>query len=198
MKYMADFISHFEKRAIFSMRDARIFMKARGASVGYLHFLIHYLLKKGKLKRLAKGSYTFREDVMAAGFAFSPFYYCLHQALSLKNALSQAANPVIITTRKIRPGVRGIMGTNVVVRRISPKMFFGFEMKEHYGLFIPVSDTEKTFIDFIYFRQKIHADTMQFFIKRIDRKKLDKYLKKTPKWARKRVLHLLAQGKISR
>lgn len=188
MKYSSDFAEHFGKRDVFSIRDARIFLRQKKISSAYLKLLMHNLLKKGKIKRLAKGFYTFKDDLMLAGFAFSPFYYGLHEALSIHKLWGQATNPSIITTRKVRSGIRAVMGNNIIVRRISSKMFFGYGTIEHYGLHLPVSDIEKTFVDFIYFRQKIPAEAIPAFAKRIDKSRVEKYLKKSPKWVRKRVL----------
>ena len=188
MKYSSDFAEHFGKRDVFSIRDARIFLRQKKISANYLRLLIHHLLKKGKIKRLARGFYTFKDDLMLAGFAFSPFYYGLHEALSIHGLWGQASNPVVITAKKVRSGMRAVMGSNIIVRRISPGMFFGYETIGHYGLHIPVSGIEKTFIDFIYFRQKIPAEAIPALAKKIDKKRLEKYLKKSPAWARKRAI----------
>jgi len=198
MKYMAEFIEHFNKRNYFSIRDARIFLKQKKISTGYLKLLIHTLLKKNKLKRLAKGVYTFKDELMVAGFAFSPFYYGLHEALSIHRLWGQATNPVIITTKKVRAGTRTVMDSNITIKRISPKMFFGYKIIEHYGLQIPVSDLEKTLIDFAYFRQKIPEEALKTLLARIQKKKLNEYLGKAPKWARKRVTKLLQEKRIQK
>ncbi|MEM3215679.1 MAG: hypothetical protein QXS17_02060, partial [Candidatus Micrarchaeaceae archaeon] len=42
--------------------------------------------------------------------------------------------------------------------------------------YIPVSDAEKTLIDFVYFRKTLSEQTYRDIIKRIDKKKLDQYL----------------------
>ncbi len=194
MKYMQDFISHFSGRPVFSIRDARIFLKSKKISPNYLYFLIHYLLKKGKINRITKGFYSFSDDAIVCGFAFSPFYYGLHQALSIHGFWGQATNPVIVTSRKVRSGLREIMGANVVVKKVNPSMLFGFEQVQHYGFWLPVSVPEKTLVDFVYFRQKIPLESKEKLFKKIDRKKLETYLKKSPKWVQKRVKNLLASG----
>ena len=195
MKYMAEFIEHFNKRNYFSIRDARIFLKQKKISTGYLKLLIHTLLKKNKLKRLAKGIYTFKDELMVAGFAFSPFYYGLHEALSIHRLWGQATNPVIITTKKVRAGTRTVMDSNITIKRISPKMFFGYKIIEHYGLQIPVSDLEKTLIDFAYFRQKIPEEALKTLLASIQKKRLGEYLRKSPKQTRKAITKLLEKPK---
>lgn len=192
MKYIADFARHFGGREVFSIRDARIFLKQKKISKQYLHFLIHYLQKKGKLRKIAKGFYSFKDDLMVCGFAFSPFYYGLHQALSFHKLWDQAANPVIVSLKKVRPGLRAIMGANVVVRRVDSKMFFGFERVKHYDFWLPVSTPEKTLIDFVYFRQKIPAGVAGKLLKQSDKKLLAAYLGKSPKRVQKRVKKIAA------
>ncbi|EQD66731.1 transcriptional regulator, partial [mine drainage metagenome] len=81
--------------------------------------------------------------------AFLPFYYGLEDALSLRGFWEQETNPVIITPRKVRNGVRQFDSRNYVVRRIDRKMFFGYTFVNYEEFYIPVSDTEKTLIDLI-------------------------------------------------
>jgi hypothetical protein len=66
-------------------------------------------------------------------------------------------------------------------------MFFGFEMIKYFDHWIPVSDVEKTFIDFVYFKEPLQEEVLAEIRKRIDRKKLDGYLKKCPGWVRRRI-----------
>jgi len=193
MKYMKDFTSHFKERNSFTIRDARIFLKEKKISNKYLHFLIHSLLKKGMLKRLSRGVYTFKNDIIVAGFAFKPFYYGLQQALSLHNLWQQATNPVIITTKKARSGVRKIMESNVVVKRIKPSMFYGFEQVKHFEHWVPVSTIEKTIIDFAYFKQKLPQEAKKQALKKANSKKMQELLKKAPKWVKKRIKKVLQE-----
>lgn len=191
MKYMADFIEHFQKRNVFSMRDCRIFLKKKKISKGYLYFLIHYLLKKGKIKRITRGIYTCSDDPIVVGFAFSPFYYGLQQALSFHHLWGQEANLVIITPRIVRKGLRQILQSNVVVRRIDRKMFFGFDFVKHYDKWIPVSDIEKTLIDLVYFNEKISPSVLKEIKAKLRKKVLQGYLKKAPAHVKKKVNALL-------
>ncbi|MCX6799515.1 MAG: hypothetical protein NTW59_05480 [Candidatus Diapherotrites archaeon] len=141
--------------------------------------------------RVARGFYSFQTDPALAGFAFSPFYYGLQEALSLRNLWEQETNPVIITPKKVRPGLRSSMGANIVVRRISRKMFFGFGMVKYYDFWLPVSDPEKTLIDFAYFRERLPEEALREIKKSLDKKKLRGYLKKTPFLTRKKVEKML-------
>ena len=193
MKYMKDFVAHFSKRHIFSIRDCKIFLKQRKISMSYLHFLIHYLLKSGKLKRITRGVYTFSDNQLAIGFAFPPFYYGLQEALSLHGVWEQETSVVIGAARKARQGVRNVMGANVVVRRIDKKMLFGFEMMNHYGIWIPVSTIEKTLIDLAYFNENVPADTLRTIKQKLKKSVLDGYLKRTTPYIKKKILRYLNQ-----
>jgi len=115
----------------------------------------------------------------------------LQEALSLRNLWEQETNPVIVTPRKVRPGLRQIMGSNVLVRRIDRAMFFGFDLIKYYDLWLPVSDAEKTLIDFIYFKEHLPKPAFEELMARIDKKKLDSYLKKCNPRTRKQVREFL-------
>lgn len=193
MKYIKQVRVHFSKQPVFSIRELRTFLAKQRISNAYSNLLIHNLLKTGELRRITRGVYTFRDDLSVAGFAFSPFYYGLQEALSLRNLWAQETNPVIITPKKARTGLRTIMDANVLVRRISRRMFFGFEMLKHYDYWLPVSDAEKTLIDFAHFNEPLPEETLQELKSRIDRKKLSAYLKRAPEKTVKRVRKLLSQ-----
>ena len=187
MKYMKDFTAHFGKRTVFSIRDVKNFLWQKGISAQYLSLLIHNLVKKGTIKKISGGIYTFHEDMLVSGFAFSPFYYGLHEALSLHGLWGQQTNPVILTAKKARAGVRTIFSNNIYVRRISKNMFFGIEMLKYADFWIPVSCIEKTAIDFAYFREKIPEEAKQVMLERMDKRKLSMFIKEVPKNSRQRV-----------
>lgn len=192
MKYVRELREHFREAPAFTLLDLKVFLKAKGISEGYLHVLVHNLLARGELKRIARGVFTFRDDAQVAGFGFTPFYYGLQDALSLRNLWEQESNPVVITPRKVRGGVREFLGRNYLVRRISPAMFFGFEMLRYADFWIPVSDAEKTLIDFAYFKEPLSGEALEGLRKRIDRKKLADYLKRCPRRVKTRMQKLLA------
>ena len=190
MKYIQFVRQHFKEQPIFSITDLRRFLAKKGISRGYSTLLIYNLLQKGEINRIAKGFYSFQSDVLVSGFAFSPFYYGLQEALSLRNLWEQETNPVIITPKKVRPGLRKIMGANILVRRIGRKMFFGFDLVKYYGTWLPVSDAEKTLIDFVYFKEHLPNSALNELKAQIDRKRLNRYLKRCSPKIRKKVKDL--------
>lgn len=160
----------------------------------YAYLIISYLLKRGEIKRITKGYYSIHDDPVMAAYCFKPCYIGLEEAISFHGIWEQETNVVLITTKNVRRGIRKVFGTNVLVRNISPKYFFGFDYLKYGDFVVPISDIEKTFIDMIYFRQigrNLDKKILREFRKRIDRKKLNSYLKKYPIKFRKMVLTVL-------
>ena len=174
MLYEKRFTEYFSKVQIFTFKDASRFLKRLGASDAYTKLFMHNQLKKG-MRRIAKGVYTFQDTDAVIGFAYSPFYYGMEYALTIHRLWTQMANPVIITTRSVIPGERESGGTQITVRKISARMFFGAEQLPYEGMFIPVSNREKTLIDFIYYRVSLSAEAMGALVAVCDKEKLRKY-----------------------
>ncbi len=160
---------------------------------GYAYVLMNHLLKRGEVKRLTKGYYTSRDDPSLFVFCLKPAYIGLQDAMSFHDLWEQETSPVIVTNRMVRPGVRKVIGHNVLVRRISKRYFFGYEYNMHGGFSLPVSDVEKTFIDMIYFGE-IEKSRLGEFRRRIDRGSLKNYLHKYPVSFRRKVLEILEKG----
>jgi predicted transcriptional regulator of viral defense system len=196
MKYKKGIYDHFYKSKVFSLRDVRILFKDKNISKDYSKCLTSNLLKSNKINKITKGKYTFQDDIIYTGFAFTPFYYGLQEALSLYNLHEQETNLVIITTNKIKPGVREIMNTNVCLRRLDSKYFFGFDFIKYYDIEIPVSDIEKTLIDFVYYKEYLSMEVINNIKKKINMNKLNKYLLKYPKHIKEKVLDIIKKEKI--
>ncbi len=179
MKYAQKVREHFKDAPTFTLADVRVFL-GRGISEGYLHGLIHHLLARKELKRVTKGVYTFRDDVQVAGFAFRPFYYGLQDALSLRNAWEQETNPVILTPRRVRTGVRVFEGRNYLVRHIDRKLFYGYDLVPYADFWVPVSTLEKTLIDYAYFHEKLDEQTLREIQSRLKPRLLENYLRRLP------------------
>ena len=190
MKYINEFLKHFYKVPTFSARDAELFLIYLGSSKKYPKRFLQNLIGGNKIFRLAKGEYTVHRNSEVIGFAFSPFYYGLTYALSYYNLLEERANPVIITTRSVRSGVRKSMGINISVFKLPKRMFFGYIMVKGESFYYPVSDLEKTFLDLVYFDISLRNDTLRRLVDRLDQKKLKEYLVRSPLWLKNRVEEL--------
>ncbi|MBS3159727.1 hypothetical protein J4436_02980 [Candidatus Woesearchaeota archaeon] len=141
----------------------------------YVYLLLNKLLKKGKIKRLTRGYYTIHDDPSLLVFCFKQAYLGLQDAMSLHNLWEQETIPIIITTQKVRTGLRNVNGNNVLIKRIDKTLFFGFDYYKQGEFYLPYSDKEKTVIDMAYFKQNFKIN------KKLDKKKLEEYLKKYSK-----------------
>ena len=194
MKFMKEFTEFFSNRPAFGTDEVKLFLKRREASQGYHKLIIQNLLKSGKIHKITKGAYTFHNEVQYAGFAFEPFYYGLEDALSLRGLWEQETNPIIVTPRRVKNGIRQFDSRNYLVRRISRNMFFGYSLMEYERFHIPVSDIEKTLIDLVYFNEKVPDDVVAEIIRKLNRETLDSYLSEVPDYL-SRILKNLVYGK---
>ena len=190
-KYLKDVEALFSKSPVVSYSSIEKVVTHRKKVKEYVKRLVHYLTVSGRIKRLAKGCYTALDDVSLAVFCFKPAYFGLQDALSYHNLWEQETIPVIITSRKVRPGIRTVLGKNVMVRRILRRYFFGIEYSRQGKAAFPYSDVEKTFLDMAYFKEKLSDEVLAVFRERLNYKKLKIYLKFYPKRFRERVLSYL-------
>ncbi len=191
-KYIKDVIGFLGKTPVASSRDIKLIVNRSKIKKTYSHLLMHNLIKSGRVKKVVKGFYTLLEDPSVSVFCFRPAYIGLGDALSMRGLWEQESNTVIVTSKTARQGMRQIMGANVLVHRIKPEYMFGSDYVKSDGLFLPVSDLEKTLIDFFYFKEPLGEDVLKSMRKKIDRGKLMGYLKKYPKKFREQVLENLA------
>lgn len=190
MKYIREVKETFSstKFPVFKMRDLRTLLSRRGIGEGYSRLLVHKLAEEGAITRITKGIYSFHEDVDVVGFAFRPFYYGVENALSLLGISDQGTNPIVITTRNVRKGSRQFRGRNYVVRTIRKDLFFGYSLLKVGDFWLPVSDIEKSLIDIVYFDGAVREDLAEKIRGRIDRRRLDTYLKRYDRSFSNRVL----------
>ncbi len=179
----------FFTRPSFSIADVRRLLPK--ASHSYVSLMLHNLEKRGDIHRISRGIYSYSDDAIVAGFAFRPFYLGLQDAMSIHGIWEQETNPVVVSPRKVRSGLRKYANGNYTVRRISRKLFFGYETLKYSGFFVPVSTVEKTLIDLVHYRQHIPADAQNEFRKRVKKKELNELLKRCPKALAEKVKKLL-------
>jgi predicted transcriptional regulator of viral defense system len=172
-------IKHITKIRAFCKKTYVISFQSIKNIVGeekYAKVLVHNMVKSGELFRITKGRYSLHEDPTLAVFCFKPAYLGLQDALSIHNLWEQEAITIILTTKTVREGLRTICDTNVHLRRLPHSFFFGVVYLQYGDFYVPVSDIEKTFIDLLYYKQPISTRVLAQFRKRIDKKKLKKYL----------------------
>jgi len=190
-KYLKKIEDLFKKSPVVDAKSISRIIRNKKNIKQYNKQLIRNLILKGKIKRLTKGFYTIHDEASLAVFCFSPAYLGLQDSLSFYDLWEQETIPIIVTTRKVRQGIRKILGMNILIRRLDKKYFFGLEYEKYGDFYVPISDIEKTFIDMVYFRQRIDRDLIKNFKNKINKKKLNSYLQKYSKIIKKQVLNLL-------
>ncbi len=195
MKFMKWFIEEFSNKPAFGIDEVKAFLRRRNASEGYHKLLIQNMIKSGRIYKITRGVYTFHDEVQYAGFAFTPFYYGLEDALSLLGLWEQETNPVIITPRKVRNGIRQFDSRNYLVRRVRRKMFFGYTLMKYEQFYIPVSDIEKTLIDLVYFNIRVPDEVISTIIRRLNRETFNSYLIELPQYLSSRVRIIVRKKK---
>lgn len=196
-KYIGDIRDCFDSDdyPVFTLQDIKVLLGAKHINARYLKLLINHLIGRGEIKRIARGVYTFHDDIAMVGFAFRPFYYGMEDALSYRNLWTQATNPLVMTTLEVREGPRKFGEANYVVKRVKPALFFGFDFIKHYGMWLPVSDPEKTLIDLVYYGHYTEHGDLDALLDAVDKNKLSAYLERYSKSFGKGVYrHLNRQG----
>ena len=194
MKFMKEFIAQFSSKPAFSSYEARNFFRFRHGPEGYYKLVLNNLVRSGRIYRITRGQYSFYDEIQYVGFAFKPYYYGLQDALSIRNLWEQETNPVIITPRRVRSGVRTFMGRNYVIRWIERSMFFGYSLVEYGDFFIPVADTEKILIDMVYYHEFLPEEVKNEILRAVNKKKLQEYILMLPDYMKKRVIAFTGIG----
>lgn len=192
-KYLTKIEELFEKSPVVSFSDIDRIVRHK-KNTNYAKQIVNNLISRGKIKRLTKGCYTKFDEAGLSVLCFKPAYLGLQSALSFHKLWEQEAIPVIITSNSIRPSVRKTMGMNILTRRAKKEYIFGYEYFDDAGFYLPYSDIEKTFIDFVVFRNNLSPEIIKEFRRRIDTKKINKYLKKYPKMIQTKVRRALTGG----
>jgi predicted transcriptional regulator of viral defense system len=153
----------------------------------YAKLLISNLLKNGKIRKVGKGFYTKFIESSLSVFSFKPAYLGLQSALSFHKVWEQETIPIILTTKKVRRGIRKVMDSNIFIRNIDKRYFFGFDFVREGEFYLPYSNLEKTFVDMVVFNQKMDDEVIKNIKNKIDKKKLNTYLKRYSVKIRNRV-----------
>jgi len=138
-KHIAKIRDFIKRTPIFSSKDIERITKNKN----YAHLILNKLTNRWEVFRFIKGFCTSFNDPTFSVFWFKPSYIGLYDALSLRNLWEQETNTIIITNKRVRSGIRKILDSNVIIKRIKPKYFFGLDYVKYDNFYIPVSDTEK-------------------------------------------------------
>jgi hypothetical protein len=99
--------------------------------------------------------------------------------MTCREIWSQLTHVCVITTKNVKRNKVKLFNDSdfwADVHHVPPKYFFGFSTVLYNNREIPVSDPEKTLIDFVYFRIKISPDDYILLCKKVDKQKLSSYL----------------------
>ena len=187
IKYLDKIRQFFRESPVVDIGSLRRFL-GRKQDSDYIYTVINNLIKGREIEKLTKGYYTIHDEITLIVFCFKPSYLGLQDAMSLHGIWEQETVPIVLTTRKVRTGIRKVMGLNVLIRRIDRKYFFGFDYYKSGNFYFPYSDIEKTFIDMVYFKQYMDKEVLRVFKRKIDRRKLESYLKAYPKKFKNKVI----------
>lgn len=190
-KYQQDIEKLFQKSPVVSFASIKKVVTNKKRVKQYVKQVVRNLVLAEKIKKLTKGYYTIHNEASLAVFCFQPAYLGLHDALSYHGLWEQETIPLIVTARKVRTGIRSILGSNVYLHRLAPEYYFGVEHSSGQSFALPYSDIEKTLIDLVHFKQNISNDVRNEFRKRINTNKLKQYLDHYPEKMRKKVMELL-------
>ncbi len=180
-----------EKSPVVDFKSIERIVKAKKSRSNYAKLLVSGLLRRGVIHKVGKGYYSKHKESSLVVFAFQPAYLGLQSALSHFGLWEQETVPIILTAKKVRRGLREILGTNVLIRNIRRKYLFGFELVKEGNFYLPYSDLEKTLIDLVVFKEKIDDSVLKELRKKINDKKLRNYLRRYPKKIRERVERML-------
>ena len=169
-----DFLQKLKKTDVFSFG-----MLESKMGRNYAKIFIHNLRKKGEIEELVKGWYTFKKSPYLVLIPLQKAYIGLGTAAFLLGAWNQVPNIDILTplaSLKVKSGEKTIWKRKVIIRRISEKMYFGYELIKEDEQWIKVSNPEKTLIDLIYFKYPFLNEISSNLTDMINSKKLNKYL----------------------
>lgn len=193
MPRVKDIISHFNDWPVFTYRDAKLYCANHGESKNLARTL-SYMKSKGMLYSVRKGTYSFKNDDMVAGFSYAPFYYGLLSALSMRELWTQNARPEIITMKSVRRSGISIFGDKertAFLHHIPAKYFFGFDILQYGSLKLPVSDPEKTLIDLVYYKIRLPIQNYSGLLKAVRASKVQGYLKAYDPHTRSAVMNFM-------
>ena len=189
---------HFASYPVFTYRDVKLYLNSNRIDTKDLPRLISYMKSRRTIRTIRKGAYTLNNNVMVAGFAYSPFYYGLLSALTIRELWTQNSRPDIMTIKVVRNSRSYVFGSKediVFVHHIPMRYFFGYDIVEYGKLKVPVSNPEKTLIDLFYYKVKLAIQNYSGLLRAVNRKRLREYLKVYDKRTAKRVLNFVKEYK---
>ncbi|MCC5998083.1 MAG: hypothetical protein LM573_03310 [Thermofilum sp.] len=115
----------------------------------YAKVYAYRLVEKGMAWRLSRGVVSFTHDTfIIASQLIEPSYVSMHSALYLRGLIDQVPSIVEAVTTK-RPAWLRDLG--IRYRKISAKLFFGYERLARANSYVFIATPEKALLDTVYF-----------------------------------------------
>ena len=142
------------------------------------------LVKMGIVERGLRGQYInpfVIYDSLKIALDYSrPSYASMEFSLSGDIYKQNIYTYTIVTTKRVKPGVRFLGNRFVEYHQISPRLFFGFR---EYPTGVAIAEPEKAVLDMIYFRyfkgsyslNSLLSDLDDMFLEELDKDKLFRY-----------------------
>jgi predicted transcriptional regulator of viral defense system len=187
----------FSDYPAFTYRDVCTYLGPRSKRSNISRTL-SYLKSKGKIFTLQNGVYTTRKDDAIVGFGFSPFYYGLLYALTIRELWTQNAEPEIVTLKRVRRSKISPFGKDwhrATLHHAKPKHFFGFDIIKYGGINVPVSDPEKTMIDLFYYKMHLPIQSYAQLLAQVKVRKIRDYLKRYDRRTKTEVMDFISKYK---
>ncbi len=153
--------------------------------------------EKGYIKKIAKGRYVFAdltidENILfeIANRLYSPSYISLESALSYYQIIPETVYGITsVSTRRTYSFSTPYAAFHY--RTLKPNFFFGYEIMVFDSKSFKIADLEKSLIDFFYLHPNLKSESdnislrfnTEIFMEKINRQKLEKYLRKFSKAA---------------
>lgn len=155
---------------------------------------ISRLVNKGALVKITRGIYKLPNTTLdlekLSTQIYSPCYISFESALSKYGIINQGIYKITLATTRHSKKVE-LLDTPCEYIQIKPALFFGFNFVKN----IYIAEAEKAFLDEIYLivlgKRIINVD--EWNTSNLDKKKIEKYLKKFPNGVKKKALEILSK-----
>ncbi len=138
------------RMSVFGLDDA---VKISKMSREYTRLFLHRAAKGRLIGRAERGLYYLKEssnEYDIASHILYPSYISMISALYYYGLTTQIPNIVYVISPKRHKIIKNVMGFDIVFRKISDRMMFGYHKESDGNIFI--ADKEKAIVDIFYFK----------------------------------------------
>ncbi len=188
-----DFHNQFSLYPIFSLQDVRKVLS------DFSYRQLDRWEKKGYVKKVKRGFYSFRQDIdqnflfFTANKIYAPSYVSLEMALKYYGLIPEEIFQITSVGTKKTTNFETSVG-NFIYSHIKPRLYFGYKLVDFGQLKFLIAEPEKALLDYLYlhphlktssdflgmrinvdeFRRHVHLETFQQYLMTFDNKQLSK------------------------